>query len=419
MMARAEDPDTHADTRIVYLAPKDVLVARVARKCMMHLCEALSMLGADVELISMRIRTAESEPTRTRSIWDVYGIEHRFRVTMIPTPLRQERMDWRLSRHISQFLRIFVYPIYACLALLRPASNGSRPKRTVFYSRNYACALGVLPLRKLLHNRARIILEIHLPPRGRLQHKLLEHVDGVACQSHALQRLLVDNRVLEEGRSVGRHGGWSPQLTECARVSREDARQRLGWAPTDRVACYTGKVVWGLEEIKLLVSMAEQLRDDRVRVVIVGGRADHVALWRAEVANRGFDNVQLPGFVAPADALLYQMAADVLLLYYPSGIPLNDFRSPGKLFEYMASGTPAVVADYLSIREVIRDGENGLLVPPDRPDLLAEAVRRVLNDQELAARLAGQARTDAMSFTWTATASATLSLVDRLWNPST
>ncbi len=415
MGSEPKDTASWSDTRIVYLAPKDILVARVARKCMMHLCEALTMLGVDVEMITMRIRTVESEPTRTRSIWDVYGVNHQFRVTTVPTPLRQERMDGRVAAMTILVCRLLVYPIYALRAYRRAGPQGSRLRRTVFYSRNYGCAAGVLLLRKMLGNRARVVLEIHLPPRGRLQTVLLRLVDGVACQSASLQALMVQRGLVHDGNSIGRHGGFSPQLTECTRLSREEARKKLGWDSSDRIACYTGKVVWGLGEIDLIVRAAEQLADEGVRVVIVGGRADQVVLWQDEATRRGLRNVQFVGFVVPSDALLYQMASDVLLLYYKSGQPLNDFRSPGKLFEYMASGTPAVVADYLSIREVIRDGQNGLLVPPDRPDLLAGAVRRILDDPVFAGRIAEQAAADAMLFTWTTTARATLSLAERLW----
>ena len=404
-----------SDTRIVYLAPKDVLVARVARKCMMHLCEALTLLGAQVELISLRIRTLESEPTTTRSLWEVYGIEKPFPVTMVPTPLRQESMDGRIARAVVLFYRLFVYPIYAYVACRRPGPEGCRPRRVVFYSRNYGCIAGVLLLRRLMGTRARTVLEIHLPPRPGLQTTLLRLVDGVACQSAALQRLMIEKGQLDDDRSIGRHGGFSPQLTECARLSREQARKSLAWAPSDSVACYTGKMFWGSKEIDLLVQAAAHLARDGVRLVIVGGRADQVVPWRDEVARRGLANVEFTGFVAPSDVPVYQMAADVLLLYYESGLPLNDFRSPGKLFEYMASGTPAVVADYPSIREVIRDGENGLLVAPDRPDLLAAAVMRMVADRGLGARLAERATADAMLFTWTATAKATLSLIERLW----
>jgi glycosyltransferase involved in cell wall biosynthesis len=405
-----------SDTRIVFLAPKDVLVARVARKCMMQLCEALTSLGVDLELISLRIRTVESEPTRTRSVWDVYGIEHRFRLTMVPTCLRQEKMDGRLGRFAILLYRLFIYPMFAFRAYRRVGSGGTRPPRTVFYSRNYGCIVGILLLRKLLGNRARAVLELHLPPQGRLQRTVIRLADGVACNSLALHEVMVERGLLHDGNSMGRHAGFSPYLTECTRLSREEARRKLGWATSDRIACYTGKVVWRMGEIELIVRAAEQLADQRTRVVIVGGRADQVVLWREEVARRDLGNVEFVGFVAPSDALLYQMAADVLLLYYPTGLPLNDYRSPGKLFEYMASGTPAVVSDYLSIREVMRDGENGLLVPPNRPDMLAAAVTRILNDANLASRLAEQARADAMLFTWTATARSTLSLVDRLWS---
>ena len=414
--ARPQQTEARSDLRVIFLAPRDILVARVARKCMMQLCEALAMSGADVELISLNMRTVESEPTRNRSIWDVYGITRRFRATMVRTPLRQESMDSSLAGTLVTAYRLLVYPLYALRAYLRAAPDGTRPRRTVFYSRNYACAAGVLPLRRMLGRRARVVLEIHVPPGSRLQRCVLRWVDGVACNSVALQDLMIRRGLLREDNSIGRHAGFSPQHTERVRVSREEARHRLGWSLSDRIACYTGKVYWGMGEIELLLQTAASLAGEDIRLVIVGGRADQAVLWREETARRGLANVEFVGFVAPADALLYQMAADVLLLYYPSGSPLNDFRSPGKLFEYMASGTPAVVADYPSIREVIHDGENGLLVQPDRPDLLAAAVRRIVGDDTLATALAGQARADAMLFTWTATASATLSLADRLWS---
>ena len=54
----------------------------------------------------------------------------------------------------------------------------------------------------------------------------------------------------------------------------------------------------------------------------------------------------------------------------------------------MLKPMPAVAADAVGCREVVADGETGLLVEPRRPRLLARRVARLLGDPALAARLA-------------------------------
>src|SRR5207247_5987997 len=58
--------------------------------------------------------------------------------------------------------------------------------------------------------------------------------------------------------------------------------------------------------------------------------------------------------------------------------------------EAMACETPVVASAVGGILEVVEDGKTGLLVPPARPDELAAALRRVLDDPEFA-RALGQA----------------------------
>ncbi len=54
------------------------------------------------------------------------------------------------------------------------------------------------------------------------------------------------------------------------------------------------------------------------------------------------------------------------------------------LLEAMACGIPPVVTDIPANREWITEGRNGLLVPPGDPVRLAEALRRMIGDRELA-----------------------------------
>ena len=61
---------------------------------------------------------------------------------------------------------------------------------------------------------------------------------------------------------------------------------------------------------------------------------------------------------------------------------------PNKAFQALACGTPLVTADTAGARELLRDGENALLVPPGDPAALASALRRLASDPALAGRIA-------------------------------
>ncbi len=87
--------------------------------------------------------------------------------------------------------------------------------------------------------------------------------------------------------------------------------------------------------------------------------------------------------------------ADIFLL--PSlfeGTPLT-------LMEAMMSGLPIVTTRTCGMQDVIRDGENGLLIPIRRPDALTRAVNRLCEDPALRARLGRTAQSEALaSYTW-------------------
>jgi len=59
-----------------------------------------------------------------------------------------------------------------------------------------------------------------------------------------------------------------------------------------------------------------------------------------------------------------------------------------------------VSSDLPSIRVVLRDGVNALLVPPGDPVALSNAITRLFNDQALAARVADAAVEQVPNYSW-------------------
>jgi glycosyltransferase involved in cell wall biosynthesis len=86
------------------------------------------------------------------------------------------------------------------------------------------------------------------------------------------------------------------------------------------------------------------------------------------------------------DAPSFMAGGDVLVL-------ASDYECmPVVVMEAFALGTPVVATAVGELPEVVVDGVNGLLVPPQRPDLLAAALRRLVEQPELRAQLAEGAR---------------------------
>jgi glycosyltransferase involved in cell wall biosynthesis len=70
----------------------------------------------------------------------------------------------------------------------------------------------------------------------------------------------------------------------------------------------------------------------------------------------------------------------------------------------MAAGAPIVASDLPTVREILDDGDNALLVPPEDPEALAAAIRRLLVNPGLADRLRRTAYEQVQAYTWDARA---------------
>jgi glycosyltransferase involved in cell wall biosynthesis len=154
--------------------------------------------------------------------------------------------------------------------------------------------------------------------------------------------------------------------------------------------------------VDLVVRAVAALQD--TRGLIVGGHEKEPDLARVKALAQALHcaaRVTFTGLLPPAEVAARLRQADVLTLPNPASAISSTFTSPLKLFEYMASGRPIVASGLPALREILRDGENALLVEPGNADALTAGILRIRNDAALGRRLAAQAMRDAAEFTWT------------------
>jgi glycosyltransferase involved in cell wall biosynthesis len=112
------------------------------------------------------------------------------------------------------------------------------------------------------------------------------------------------------------------------------------------------------------------------------------------------DRVLFHGQVSPREVRVHLQEAAVAVLPLTQDLISASFTSPLKLFEYMAAGVPIVASDLPSTREILTPEVNAVLVPPNNPQALAAGIQRVLEDRDLANRIAQKALEDVMQFSW-------------------
>jgi glycosyltransferase involved in cell wall biosynthesis len=102
------------------------------------------------------------------------------------------------------------------------------------------------------------------------------------------------------------------------------------------------------------------------------------------------------GSVPYADMPAVVAACDVGVAPYDTArlpqLRLGFFWSPLKIFEYMASGLPTITIDRHPLGELVRNGEEGVLIADADPKALAAAIERLAGDAGLRARMGASAR---------------------------
>lgn len=150
-----------------------------------------------------------------------------------------------------------------------------------------------------------------------------------------------------------------------------------------------------------------QKRYGEARLTVVGDGSQRSELERL-ARELNLRNTELTGLVAPDKMPELYDAADI----YLNGSEIDNM--PLSILESFAAGLPVVTTDAGGIPYIVADGETGLLVRRNDDEMMASSAIRLLEDNDLAMRIATRARQECRRYTWTAVRSEWLALYQEL-----
>ena len=236
--------------------------------------------------------------------------------------------------------------------------------------------------------------------------RLLVTLEWVTCR--LADRILV----LSEGMVSPGDGRFSPAERVTANLNYIDC-ERFERGPPARERPYDLVYIGRFEREKGITKLAHALtylvkRQDNVRVRLVGDGSLREDVERILQEENATEQVELTGWV-DHDKIPSYLAESRLLV-----LPSESEGVPKTILEAMACGTVPVATPVGGVPDIVADGETGILLADNDPAMIARALDRTLDREDLD-EMASRARAyvhDAHSYEATAERFRTLFVAD-------
>ncbi len=372
-----------------------------------RMAKVFSKMGLNVTIVMPHNFLKEN--VKLKEIWNYYGIKkNTFKIILLPTPLWDNTPPL-----LKRIVKLIFHSFFALILFIKFIF---KKEKTIFYLRGVIECLPYLFLKKIFKEKIYLIHDLYdLGSENPILKKILKEVDLIVSITNSLKEKTIkfanipDEKIIVFGMGITEDFLQKNQKI-ISKKEKKDLRKALNLPEEKFIVTYTGKVNVKQKEIILLVETAKKIRD--VLFVFVGGRVEPVKTLREKYKN--IENVLFKGYSPPSQVHKYQMASDVLVLFYTKDIPTFDVCSPSKLFEYMASGTPIIAVNSKSICEIIKDGENGLIVEAENIDDLIKKINILKENRALAEKLSTKALKDVNNYTFEKRSKAILQKIEEL-----
>ena len=218
---------------------------------------------------------------------------------------------------------------------------------------------------------------------------------------HASFATIITHKLNAEARTVLGVDMPADVVVRPMGVDTEDFRRETPYVPPAPgvplrlFACGRLNMVKGhqdlLSALRLLLDRGVEVQLDIAGEDDAGGGGYHLELQRHLEALGLERHARLLGAISAAEVRRHLLATDVFALaswHEPLGVAY---------MEAMACEVPTIGTDAGGVRELITDGETGMLVPPQSPEALADAIAALAADRDLCARLSKAGRAHVVS----------------------
>ena len=395
-------------TDILYIANARIPTEKAHGLQIMKMVEAFAQ-KADIELV-LPCRFQSQAMKQVKDVYDYYDVAKQFKINYLFSFNLIPSLDSRMPSYIDSLLPLLNWQQSICFGVIA-AFYALIKRASLIYSRDIFACFFLYLLRPF--TKSKLFFEEHEFPKTKLGTKLkcwlLKRINGTVVITSQLAKAYQVNSVPIKKILVAPDSVDSKLLSIA--LAKTQVRQELSIPQDRKIICYTGHLYpWKGVHV---AAQAMKVLSDINLLYIVGGTPPDILNFKQFINNNSIQNVIIVGYVAPKQVRRYLAAADILVLPNTSADDMSRlYTSPLKLFEYMAARRPIVASDLPSIREILNE-ENGILVKPDDPLALAEAVMKISENKALADNLVRKAFQDVQQYTWDKRAEKVLEFVDK------
>ena len=353
----------------------------------MRMCDSMATNNAKVIIVYPH--TYMKENIHRKEIPVCYGLKNNFKTRMQYTWLLENSPSWyrfiiMMSAFTISTIRIAIERLFA-------------KDEAIILSRDAKSLIPAIIIRKLTGRllKTKIIFvaaEVKDKPIYKWVVKNSDGVfAGVATTREAIKRIVS----LPKEKFIL---SLAPVPVYANDSSKEQARKNIGYNYDSPLIVYTGKLGLDVLELKYILKAAKLLPS--YKFLFTGGRESAVHQVKMYCKELGVENAIFTGFFNDSTVVRnYQLAGDVLVSYYTSNDHLIEFNYPQKINEYMSTGNPVITPDFPATRDVL-NSKNVFFVAPDNETALANGIKFLIENPQVGAQLASQAKEDIKALTF-------------------